>query len=475
MNFASSTFLIFLLVVLLLYHLTRQRAHRYAVLLAGSWVFYMSWNPWLIVVLWFVTIVNYGTGRLIDTAGTSRQRFRWLLLGMVCNLTTLGFFKYTTFLLESTQQLGQWLGWDWPAWGARIALPLGISFFTFQGISYIIDVYQRKLAATRSFLDFAMYLAFFPQLVSGPIVRASQFLPQMTTPPRVTARQVVEGLHWFLLGMIKKVFIADQLALFVDPVFAAPGQFDAATHRWAMIAYAAQIYCDFSGYSDIAMGCAKWFGFELPVNFRFPYVAGSITDFWRRWHISLGNWIKDYLYIPLGGNRQGSWRTYANLITAMTLCGLWHGASWTCLVWGFYNGVLLSAHRVWDRALQGRVWADHLRGHLLYRMAAIPCTFLLVLVGLVCIRAESWPDCWLVTQSLVGVPATTGSAQLLPAWTFALVALVAAGHLLNGWGETRCRWLELPPLARGLSYSIALSLLIIFAPVASKPFIYFQY
>src|SRR5207302_843378 len=172
------------------------------------------------------------------------------------------------------------------------------------------------------FVDFALFVAFFPQLVAGPIVRAVEFLPQMVTPPRVTAEQAVEGLHWFVLGLFKKVFLADRLAQFVDPVFGNPGLYDAVTHRWAVLAYAAQIYCDFSGYSDLAIGCAKWFGFELPMNFNFPYLSENIAEFWRRWHISLSTWMRDYLYVPLGGSRQGNFRTYVNLIITLTLCGL---------------------------------------------------------------------------------------------------------------------------------------------------------
>ena len=196
----------------------------------------------------------------------------------------------------------------------------------------------------RSFLDFALFVAFFPQLVAGPIVRAVEFLPQMVdAAARRRRAQVIDGLHWFLLGLFKKLFIADQLALFVDPVFADPARTTRSTHRWAVLAYAVQIYCDFSGYSDMAIGCAKWFGFELPLNFNFPYLATSIADFWRRWHISLSTWLRDYLYFPLGGSRRGTTRTYFNLLVTMTLCGLWHGASWNYVLWGFYNGVLLGA------------------------------------------------------------------------------------------------------------------------------------
>src|SRR5262249_25006052 len=289
-------------------------------------------------------------------------RRTWLVVSLASNLGFLAGFKYTHFAVANSLALAHQLGWNVPDFTVKIILPLGISFHTFQGISYTLDVYRRKIPAVRGFVDFALFVAFFPQLVAGPIVRAVDFLPQMATPPRPTSAQVLEGVHWFLLGLFKKVFIADRLAQFVDPVFAQPGLYDAVTHRWAILAYAAQIYCDFSGYSDMALGCAKWFGFELPRNFNFPYLASSIADFWKRWHMSLSTWMRDYLYIPLGGSRRGNVRTYVNLVVTMTLCGLWHGASWNYLTWGFYNGLLLAGHRLYDRALTGRTWADRLRG-----------------------------------------------------------------------------------------------------------------
>jgi alginate O-acetyltransferase complex protein AlgI len=361
-----------------------------------------------------------------------------------------------------------------PDWTVHLVLPLGISFHTFQGISYTLDVYRSRIRAVRSFVDFALFVAFFPQLVAGPIVRAVEFLPQMTTPPRVRSTQVVEGLHWFLLGLFKKVFLADRLAQFVDPVFAHPVGFDAFTLRWAVIAYAAQIYCDFSGYSDLAVGCAKWFGFELPRNFDFPYLAGSITEFWRRWHITLSSWLRDYLYIPLGGNRKGPVRTYVNLVATMGLCGLWHGASWNYLVWGLYNGVLLSLHRIYDRALKGRPWADQLRQHPAFRVVAVAVTLLQVAVGLVMVRAQTWSDCGHVERALLGWGAAVAAPQV-PIWVAWLVGVVALGHLFSGLRGRRCGLLELHPLARAGVYTAAVVLLVVFGPGTTKAFIYFQF
>ena len=385
----------------------------------------------------------------------------------------LGVFKYTNFLVENGSSLATWFGWEVPCWTVNIVLPLGISFHTFQGISYTVDVYRRKIPPVRNVIDFALFVAFFPQLVAGPIVRAVDFLPQMRDAPRATSSQVVEGLHWFISGLFKKVFIADQLAQFVDLVFAHPEDYCGATHVWAVLAYAAQIYCDFSGYSDLAIGCAKWFGFELPVNFDFPYLAGNIAEFWRRWHISLSTWMRDYLYVPLGGSRRGSFRTYVNLVVTFTLCGLWHGASWNYVLWGFYNGVLLALHRVYDRLATRVRWIDQLRATWLFRALAVGATFWLVTVGLVLVRTQSWAGCRLVESSLLGMG--RAGVDAVPVWVKLLVTVFAVGHMIGGVGWAPRGVLSFPPLLRAGAYAAALAVLVVFGPGTSKAFIYFQF
>jgi alginate O-acetyltransferase complex protein AlgI len=475
MNFASKAFFLFLPVVLLVYHLLRTRAYKYRFLLAASWFFYMSWNPWFLWVILFTSAVDYAAGLLIETAATPARRRAWLTVSIVSNLGFLAVFKYTNFFLANGLALAHELGWPVPDWTWHIVLPLGISFHTFQGISYTLDVYHHKIKAVRSFVDFALFVAFFPQLVAGPIVRAVEFLPQMSTPPRVHGAQVLEGLHWFLLGLFKKVFIADRLAQFVDQVFANPAHYDAVSQRWAVLAYAGQIYCDFSGYSDLAIGCAKFFGFELPQNFNFPYLSGSIAEFWKRWHISLSTWMRDYLYIPLGGSQHGAARTYFNLLATLTLCGLWHGASWNYVLWGFYNGVLLASHRLYDRCLTGRPWAERLRGNPAFRALAVPITFLMVAIGLVMVRAQNWADCWRVEQALVGRAGLGGVLHLVPFWVPVLVGMVVLGHLFSGLRDRRCGLLDLAPLPRATVYVVATALLVVLAPGVTKAFIYFQF
>ncbi|MBY0527895.1 MAG: MBOAT family protein [Gemmataceae bacterium] len=475
MNFASPAFFVFLPIVLAGYHLLRERSHKYCFLLAASWLFYMWLVPWFLGIILFTTAVDFASGLLIERAETPRRRRAWLTLSIVTNLGFLAFFKYANFVLATSLGLTGALGAHPPNWVIDVVLPLGISFHTFQGISYTLDVYRGKTPAVRGFVDFALFVAFFPQLVAGPIVRAVEFLPQMETPPRVTATQIVEGLHWFVLGLGKKVFLADRLGTdFVDPIFADPGAYDAATLRWGVLAYAAQIYCDFSGYSDLAIGCAKWFGFELPRNFNFPYLASNIADFWKRWHMSLSTWMRDYLYIALGGSRQGLLRTHFNLLATLTLCGLWHGADWKWVLWGFYNGVLLVLHRIYDQALAGRGWADRLRGTRPFRALAVPVTFLLVALGLVLVRAESWPACWLIERVMLGGSAV-GRTHWLPIWVPVLVGLVAIGHLFSGLRALRCGILQLPPLLRAGAYVTTVVFVVVFGMGAGKAFIYFQF
>jgi alginate O-acetyltransferase complex protein AlgI len=475
MNFASPAFFAFLPVVLAGYWLLPTRRHKYRFLLAASWFFYMSWNPWFIGVILFTSVVDFTAGRLIEATADGPRRRAWLWLSILTNLGLLGVFKYAHFFVDNSLALARHCGCNVPDWTVTLVLPLGISFHTFQGIGYTVDVYRRRVPAVRSFVDFALFVAFFPQLVAGPIVRPAEFLPQLVTPPWPTSGQILEGLQLFVRGLFKKVFLADRLAQFVDVVFAHPAGYDAVTQRWAILAYAAQIYCDFSGYSDLAIGCARFFGFELPRNFNFPYRASSIADFWKRWHISLSAWMRDYLYISLGGSRKGSLRTCLNLILTMALCGLWHGASWNYVLWGLYNGVLLVLHRLYDRAARGLPWAQRMRGLAVYRGAAVLATFVLVAVGLVLVRAQCWADSRLLESALLCGVGPAAALRWVPAWMVLLVGMVAVGHLLGGLADRVQSGLELAPPLQAAVYVAALVLVVVFGPGAGKAFIYFQF
>ncbi len=476
MVFATKAFWLFLPAVLLLYHLSRGRTHKYRVLLVASWGFYAWLSPQYLWVILLCTAIDYLAGLRIEDAATDRVKRRWLVVSVAANLGLLVAFKYTGFAYDNAVSLTRLCGAEVHDRVWEILLPLGISFHTFQGISYTVDVYRGQIRAVRSPLDYALFVAFFPQLAAGPIVRAVEFLPQMATPPGVSARQAADGLHFILLGLFKKLFIADHLdVLVVTPVFADPAAFGPWEHRWACLAWAAQIYCDFSGYSDIAVGTAKWFGFELPRNFHFPYLATSITDFWRRWHLSLSTWLRDYLYFPLGGSRGGEARTYRNLMVVFVACGLWHGATWAWLVYGVWNGVLMCAHRAWDRGLTGRPWADAVRATRAWKLVAWAATLWLTILGLVLVRGANWADCAVLARSLCGLDLLDGAAAELTVWVPALVGLVALGHAFSGLRGKVCGLLELPPAARATAYVGIVVLLVTLGPAAGRPFIYFVF
>ncbi|MEQ9642813.1 MAG: MBOAT family O-acyltransferase [Alphaproteobacteria bacterium] len=329
-----------------------------AFLLLASYLFYGMWDWRFCALIAVSTLIDYVLGQAIAAEGNLARR-RWLLtLSIVANLSVLGFFKYFNFFVD---QLLAVLPFATADEVLRVILPVGISFYTFQTMSYSIDVFHRRIPAERLLLNFALFVAFFPQLVAGPIVRASLFLPQLQTAPRVSIRAMHSALIVFSLGLFKKVMVADRLAEFVDITFDNPGLFDAATTWLSVLAFGVQIYADFSGYSDMAYGVALVMGYRLVRNFRLPYLAIDPSDFWRRWHVSLSSWLRDYLYIPLGGSRQGRLATTRNVIITMTLGGLWHGAAWRFVAWGLLHGALivcghqLGRLRLWPRRVGG--WA----------------------------------------------------------------------------------------------------------------------
>ena len=315
-------------------------------LLVASYVFYGFWDWRFLSLIWTSTIVDYFCGLRIHDANDEKRRKFFLVLSVCTNLGLLGFFKYFNFFVESFQDLVSVFGWTPDSVTLNIVLPVGISFYTFQTMSYTIDIYRGRLEPTKRFLDFGLFVAFFPQLVAGPIERGVHLLPQVLNPRRITRDQFYEGLYLICWGLFKKVFIADNLARMVDPIFAQSGTYHGPMVLLALYAFAFQIYCDFSGYSDIARGLGKCMGFDLMLNFNLPYFSTNPAEFWRRWHISLSTWLRDYLYIPLGGNRKGKFKTYRNLALTMVIGGLWHGANWTFFLWGTYHGFLLIVHRL---------------------------------------------------------------------------------------------------------------------------------
>lgn len=347
MVFNSITFLIFLAIVLLLYYrLGHQGQNR--LLLAASYVFYGWWDPRFLILLFGTSMLDYGFALWIDRSESRPRRKFFLALSIVCNMGVLCIFKYFNFFAASLQRALESVGIEASFPVLHVILPVGISFYTFLSMSYTIDVYRREIPATRNPLDFLLYVSFFPHLVAGPIVRASYLLPQCQAPRTIKSHEVANGIWLILLGYVKKVVIADRLAPIVNWGFAQPFPPLTDANAWLIIyAFAFQIYGDFSGYSDIARGLSKLMGFELVENFRAPYLVTNPSAFWRNWHISLSTWLRDYLYIPLGGNRGSSLQTYRNLMVTMLLGGLWHGAGAAYLLWGFYHGALLAVHRWW--------------------------------------------------------------------------------------------------------------------------------
>jgi len=467
MLFNSIEFLVFLVVVLLVYHGSipaRFEVARKAFLLAASYLFYMAWNPPFVLLLLASTLLDFTVAqRMSRASGTARRRLL-LALSLAGNLGLLCYFKYGNFVTENFYRLfGEWLGASAPP-ALDIILPIGISFYTFQTLSYSIDVYRGDQEPTRSLLDFALYVSFFPQLIAGPIVRSRDFLPQLVKRDRTHAVDVEVGLARIATGLLKKVVLADTLGSYVDPVFANPAGFPALNLVLATYAYAYQIYFDFSGYSDMAIGLGRLFGFRIPENFDRPYRAANVREFWRRWHISLSTWLRDYLYVSLGGNRQGTVAVYMSLAVTMLLGGLWHGASWTFVVWGAYHGVLLIAHR----AAFGAMREDAKRTPLWLRQIV---TFHLVCLGWIVFRAQTLGE---AVTFVAGFGEAGFVASPLAIQAMVLLALSAGIHVVSESGRLRDRFAVRSAWVQGVGYAAIALLVFLFSP-ATERFIYFQF
>jgi alginate O-acetyltransferase complex protein AlgI len=461
--FNSFEFLVFIAPVLGVYFAALpfglERARK-GFLIAASYVFYMAWNPPFVLLLLASTLLDFCVGLGLGRASSTAGRRGLLGLSLAGNLGILGYFKYGNFFAENAYSL---FGREAPH-AAEIILPIGISFYTFQTLSYSIDVYRGRLRPTRSLLDFALYVAFFPQLVAGPIVRAGTFLPQLRPANGPKRSDWEEGLARIAIGALKKVVVADTLGTYVDSAFANPGGFGAPGLLLAVYAFAYQIYFDFSGYSDIAIGLGRLFGFRLPENFDRPYLASSPREFWRRWHITLSAWLRDYLYVPLGGNRPPRSSVHMRLLVTMLLGGLWHGAAWTFVLWGTYHGAWLVVHR----ALFGDREEHDKSLPLVVRRFA---TFHFVCIGWILFRAES--------LEMVGAFAAGFTVWQIPmspvATQTALFVLASmAAHVASAAGGARGRIADASPWLQGSAYAAIAILVFLFAPSTGR-FIYFQF
>lgn len=468
MLFNSFAFAAFLPTVLLLYwNLGHKNQNR--LVLGASYFFYGYWDWRFLGLILFSTIVDYGVGLRLGSANAPRQRKRLLAVSVATNLTLLGFFKYCNFFIDSANRILLELGLPISP-TLDIVLPVGISFYTFQTMSYTIDIYRGQLAPTRSFSNFALFVAFFPQLVAGPIERAVNLLPRLEGARHFDKAQFRDGLMLILWGLFKKVYVADNLARLVALGFNDSGSTPGETALIATYAFAFQIYCDFSGYSSIARGCGKCLGIELMPNFNFPYVALTPPEFWRRWHISLSTWLRDYLYIPLGGNRGSRVATYRNLSFTMLLGGLWHGASWLFVLWGAYQGLLLVLHRL-STALLGKPATPSSRG-LVRSILQWGLMFHLVCLGWILFRAVSLDQLTDVVSGILTWRTGSSSAGWIALLQYAgPVILLEAIHWKTGRGVLDARN---PWLVRVCTSAILFYLVAIYGAHAEE-FIYFQF
>lgn len=464
MSFSSLEFLFFFIAVIggtyFIQHFFTTRVKDCFLLLA-SYFFYGYWNWIFCFLLLFITFTSY-------IAAKSTKKIGYII-GIIIPLGILFFFKYFEFLLKSVSII---LWYQFMSLNIRIILPVGISFYTFQALSYVIDVHRGKIKAENDFIKLALYLSFFPQLVAGPIVRAADFLPQLQQERKTTAANIKCGIQLFAFGMFKKIVLADHISVFVDEVYRKPMAFHWTTILLAVVSYSIQIYLDFSGYSDMAIGCAKCLGYDFKQNFNLPYISQSVTEFWRRWHISLSTWLKEYLYIPLGGNKKGKVRHYFNLILTMLLGGLWHGADWTFVFWGALNGLALCV----DKFLFKRS-----RKNIFMKIVGIIVTNMFISFTWIFFRADTFDKAWMVIKGIV----TFQNGIVQPFfWSFLGIALVIlctifalikaksdAATAVNGFYPV----MDLSCITGLVIFFVFIGLILGLAYTGEQPFIYFQF
>jgi D-alanyl-lipoteichoic acid acyltransferase DltB (MBOAT superfamily) len=487
--FSAPAFWLFLLIVLAGYSLIYRKLFlRNFYLLLVSLFFYYKTGGLFLFLLVFVTVIDFTCGYLIFRSDRKIFKRLFILFSLISNLGILAYFKYTGFLVETINNLAgihlevhdflasfsnSLLGTHFDI--SSIILPAGISFFTFQSLSYTIDIYRGKLKPVKNIIDFGFYVSFFPQLVAGPIVRASEFIPQLYTPVSLTKREFSHALFMISKGLIKKIVISDFIAVnFVDRVFDLPSMYSGFENLMAVYGYGLQIYCDFSGYTDIAIGVALILGFRLPVNFNSPYKATGISDFWKRWHISLSRWLKDYLYISLGGNRKGKFRTGLNLMITMLLGGLWHGAAIKFVIWGGLHGIGLIFSKIWSSII-----GDRFRSKRFGRILAVFITFNFVSFCWIFFRSPDIKSAFVMIRQ-IGENFSPGSyLTVLPAYASVFV-LMAAGYIIHFLPENvkesyRGLFIRMPLVLQLMAVMLVAVLLIQMRTADVMPFIYFRF
>jgi alginate O-acetyltransferase complex protein AlgI len=475
MVFNSYIFIVFFAIMLLLHNLPLSWKTKKVNLLLASYIFYAAWNPPFILLLWLSTVVDFFVGKALYTQENPHKKKLLLVISLIGNLGMLVFFKYGTFLLENFTALVNLAGFNFHPADPVIILPAGISFYTFTTLCYTIDMYQKKSAPVKSLLDFSLFVTFFPHLVAGPIVRPPQLVPQFETERKATSKQIFDGLLLLSLGLFMKVVLADGLlSAAADAVFDAPFALSALDAWTGVFAFSGQIFLDFAGYSTCAIGVAMCLGFVLPQNFNYPYAAIGFSDFWKRWHITLSAWLRDYLYIPLGGNRKGKARMYFALMVTMLLGGLWHGASWTFVAWGGLHGLYSWIEKFFSdrRKAAGKpeIQSNSFNGFLL-----ILLTFMLVNITWVFFRSGTFGQAGQLLASMFGM---IDGKPLLTTLAILKVAVVVPLIVLFHWFMRNTKVLEaaykMSWWRLGIAWSF-LILMLIWAQESGSAFIYFQF
>ena len=473
MLFNSLIFVVFFAAVYGLY-LSLRTHHKLQnrLLLVASYIFYGYWDWRFLSLIAISTVIDFYVGRALHNAPDNGRRKRMLLISVAANLSLLGCFKYFNFFADSFSGLLGLFGMEPGFVTLNIVLPVGISFYTFQTMSYTIDIYRRKIEPTDSFLDFALFVSFFPQLVAGPIERAVNLLPQIAKRRNITLDQINSGIFLVLWGYFKKVVIADNVAIISDQIFNGYLQYQGLDIVIGILAFTVQIYCDFSGYSDIARGVARLMGFELMVNFKLPYFALNPSDFWLRWHVSLSSWLRDYLYIPLGGNRGSSFRIQRNLSLTMLLGGLWHGAAWNFVIWGAFHGLILSIYRIFDKNPEHEdPWSGkYSYTRIVLKMAIM---FVLTLIGWVIFRASSAHQIYYMLTN-VGFNLSEQSLVIGQKLMFFSMPLIVV-QIFQYVKRDLLILTKMPTAGRMLLYAALLIGIFIFGVREATEFIYFQF
>jgi alginate O-acetyltransferase complex protein AlgI len=471
MLFNSLSFIVFLIIVIALYYSKIFNwPNKKRLLLLASYIFYGLWNPPLVILLWISTFVDWLAGKRLAVEEDKRKRLYWLLLSMCINLGFLTFFKYGDFFLDNFTFLVNRVGIDFHPQKMDIILPMGISFYTFQTMSYTIDMYNKKIKRARTFLDFALYVTFFPQLVAGPIVRAQDLISQFYEEKRATAKQFIWGLFLLTLGLFQKVVMADTLLSgTVDTVYGSTKILNFWDAWMGTLAFSGQIFFDFAGYSTCAIGIALMLGITLPDNFKYPYASLGFSDLWKRWHISLSSWLKDYLYIPLGGNRKGIIRMYVALMLTMLIGGMWHGAAWTFIVWGGLHGIYLILERLQRKHIPFKITKYN-------GMFLAFTTFTCVNITWVFFRAKEFVTAKNMISSMFYL--NPDGAKILQTFEILKVAIIISLLFISHWfmRDTSVKDLskKMSPIALATVWTIMISLIII-AQGSGEQFIYFQF